>query len=484
MNNIRSSLFFSFAERYGSLVVSIVSTIFLARLLSPAETGLYSVAAALVNIAQSLREFGVNNYIMQVEELTREKLALVTGVCLLIGTVLAIFFSLSAGTIASFYGNTGLSAVIEILSANFIVVAFASIGSAQILRQMKFRTMMYVTLSGNIANALISTSLAVLHFGAVSLAWGSLGNVLVMLIGNYLALGPRGAAWPTLRNWRQLMPFGVYSSGATLLLEVVERAPDLVVGRLVGLEGTGLFSRGNGLVTLFRAALVNAVDPVIASGLATLHRDRRDAREPLLHIFSYLTVVGWPVLSILGLLAYPIIVIMFGRQWIAAVGVAQILCGGAALSLIGNVCQTYQAATGAVRANFLLQIVSVPIYVVSIAFGAQHSLQGAAIGATAAGALMTILSLAMLRRRIRLRWISVGRAVLPSLMITGLTALPIAATLEAVDIEQVWAIALLGGSSAASTWLAGIFLLRHPVRLEVLLAAKFVGRKFGLLPGV
>jgi len=40
MSNVRRSLFFSFAERYGSLAVNILSTVVLARLLSPAETGL------------------------------------------------------------------------------------------------------------------------------------------------------------------------------------------------------------------------------------------------------------------------------------------------------------------------------------------------------------------------------------------------------------------------------------------------------------
>jgi O-antigen/teichoic acid export membrane protein len=483
VKNIHSSLIFSFAERYSCLFVNVLSTIILARLLSPAETGLYSVAAGLVNIAQALREFGVSNYILQVEEQTREKIALVTGICLSIATVLAVIFWISADAIASFYGNPGLSLIIEILSANFIVVAFASISSAQLKREMNFRIIMYVTLSGNIANALISVGLSALDFGAVSLAWGSLGNVVVTLGGNYLALGPRSLVWPTLRNWRQLMLFGVYSSGATLLLEVVERAPDLVVGRLVSLEGTGLFSRGNGLVTLFNAALVSAVDPVISSGLATLHRDRQDAREPLLRIFSYLSAIGWPILSILGLLAYPIIVIMFGRQWIAAVGVAQILCLSAALSLIGNVCQTYQAATGAVRANFWVQIVSVPIFVLGVAFGALHSLEGAAIGATAAGGIMTLISLLTLQRRIHLTWAAISRSVLPSLAITGLTSLPAVALIEMVGVEHVWAISFMGGGGGVLAWLAGVFLVRHPLRFEVRLAASFIRRKFHL-PGI
>ena len=97
---------------------------------------------------------------------------------------------------------------------------------------------------------------------------------------------------------------------------------------------------------------------------------------------------------------------------------------------------------------------------------------------------MTVFSVLMLRRRINLRWAAIGRAVLPSLLITGLTVLPIVAVLGIMDAEQVWAIALLGGSSAVLAWLAGIFLVRHPLRLEIRLAAEFIGRKLRLLPGI
>jgi len=80
MPSVRASLFFSFADRYGNLAINVLLTVVLARLLSPAETGLYSVAAGLINVAQSFREFGASVYILQEKELTREKLASATGV--------------------------------------------------------------------------------------------------------------------------------------------------------------------------------------------------------------------------------------------------------------------------------------------------------------------------------------------------------------------------------------------------------------------
>ena len=70
MGNIRSSIVFSFAEKYLSLVLSLVGTMVLSRLLTPSDTGVYSLAAVWAGIAQVFRDLGVSQYIIQEKDLT------------------------------------------------------------------------------------------------------------------------------------------------------------------------------------------------------------------------------------------------------------------------------------------------------------------------------------------------------------------------------------------------------------------------------
>jgi len=51
MASIRKSLALSLAERYSGILISIAGTVILARLLSPAQIGVYSVAASFVGLA-------------------------------------------------------------------------------------------------------------------------------------------------------------------------------------------------------------------------------------------------------------------------------------------------------------------------------------------------------------------------------------------------------------------------------------------------
>jgi O-antigen/teichoic acid export membrane protein len=216
-----------------------------------------------------------------------------------------------------------------------------------------------------------------------------------------------------------------------------------------------------------------------------MHRNKQDVREPLLRIFSYLSAVAWPALCVLAILAHPIIVTVFGAKWVGSVGVAQILCAGSGLSLIGNISQTYLASTGAVRSNFVIQVISVPAFVVGVALGSLVSLEGAALGAAVTGGLMTGLSLEMLWRRIGLEWTAIARSVLPGIAITALTAIPptgVALTMGFSDAD-LWRSMLIAGGGSAAAWLVSVYLIRHPLRHELASIMSWLARKLSNAAG-
>ncbi|MGZ8407566.1 MAG: oligosaccharide flippase family protein, partial [Caulobacteraceae bacterium] len=243
MTGIRRNILFSIAERYAGFAINLAAMIILSRLLTPAETGLYSIAAALINIAQALRNFGVYIYLLQEKELTDEKIGSAAGISLVIAGLLAAAFILAAETIASFYNSHALTQLIFILSGNFIIVAYTAVGHGLLTRDMNFRPVMVISIAGTVTNATVSVVLAALGFGAACLAWASLSGVVVVLLGYVVVLRRRALIPPNLKHWRTIFRFGVFSSASGILDEMNNRSPDLIIGRLVSLEGVGLFSR-------------------------------------------------------------------------------------------------------------------------------------------------------------------------------------------------------------------------------------------------
>jgi O-antigen/teichoic acid export membrane protein len=72
--SVRRSLALSFAQRYVATVITFIATLILARLLSPAQIGIFSLCAAFVAIASVVRDFGVSEYLIQERNLDTQKI--------------------------------------------------------------------------------------------------------------------------------------------------------------------------------------------------------------------------------------------------------------------------------------------------------------------------------------------------------------------------------------------------------------------------
>ena len=208
MSQLWKSLAATFLKNYCTLAINIVSTIVLARLLTPAETGLYSIAAGIINIVQVLREFGTGTFILQEKDLTHEKLASATAVSSGLGLALSFLFVVASPFVAAFFKEPRLVAIVQVLSANFVVVGFAGIGLARLQRDMRFGSLMWIHIIQNFTHAAVSILLATMGYGAMGMAIASVVSVFVFLICCGISLRGSFFIRPSLKAWRAPLTFG------------------------------------------------------------------------------------------------------------------------------------------------------------------------------------------------------------------------------------------------------------------------------------
>jgi O-antigen/teichoic acid export membrane protein len=462
-------MFFSFADKYCSLIINVVSVVILSRILTPAETGLYSVAAGLVNTAQTLRDFGVTNYLLQESELTRARLGTALGISLLMGCVVAAGFFLVSGAIADWFNEPRLESVVLVLSLNFVAVAVASVGMAKLHRAMDFQFMVRLGISTTLVHSVTSVTLAALGFGAIGLAWASFAGIMTTVIGTYISFPDDLFLIPTLKEWRRVTSFGLPAITGNMLNQIAQAAPDIIISRVLGFELAGLYSRGNGLITLFWKALMEAIMPVTTSALAKLYRERRDVRAPFLQYIGYTTALAWPLLTMIGFLAFPIIELALGDQWVAAVPVARFLCVAAGFSVLGVFSTMALMTTGNARRFLFVQSVGVPALVAALTVGAFQSFSGAAFGAVIAAFITATLSLDQVNRVIGTNWKQLFEVLSKSLLLAAATAaVPIlVVSIHGIGRGAGWEPPIIAALGGGMSWLVCLVILRHPLRDEL-----------------
>ena len=186
----RLSFLFSFGERYTSLLVNTVGAMVLARLLTPAEVGVYAVGAVLVGLAQVLRDFGVGTYVIQEKQLDQEKLRAALSTSMLVAWLLAALVLAASGPAARFYDEPRLRTVMQLLAINFVLIPFSAVALPYLRRQMRFKAIFAINASQCVAQVLCSIVMAALGFGYLSLAWGAVAGAAAALLASLCCRPP------------------------------------------------------------------------------------------------------------------------------------------------------------------------------------------------------------------------------------------------------------------------------------------------------
>jgi O-antigen/teichoic acid export membrane protein len=302
----------------------------------------------------------------------------------------------------------------------------------------------------------------------MSLAWASLAGVIVT-VTVATVVRPKGfPRLPGLKGWRDVFRSGKHLTGIYLFGQIGKSAPELIIGRALGVAPVGFFSRANGLGELFNRTVLRAALPVCLPYFAQEVRNGQDVRDGYLRAVSYLTVIGWPFFFFLAAMAFPAIRILYGLQWISSVPLAQILCVVAAVEVTYSLAKEVLVARGDARLANYLQVLSQIARIVGLLVAVPFGLMGACWGLLAAAIVAGIFSHRMLLARIGLTLSQVVDTCKSSFLVTLISTAPAflcVAFLEVDEHNYVYVLAA-AGASFGLLWLACIRVFRHPLWAE------------------
>lgn len=427
MSGVRRALGFSFATRYFELVVGLGASLVLARLLTPAQIGVYSVVSVFVVIAHMLRDFGVAQYIVQAPSLDSARIRTAFTVTLLLAWSAALVLALLGAPLAAFFNEAGVGEVLRVIALNFLIIPFGSVTLDLLNRDMRFDLLLRIKSVAALCHAATAIGLALLGFGYLSLAWAAVANVAATAAMALLYRPDTLSFAPGLQHLREILRFGSLASIATLSRAAGEAAPDLVIGKLMGMGAVGLFSRAVGTVQLFTRAVLIGVRPIVLPHFARGHRAGEPLAAQYLDAQACLIALGWPFFALLALLAQPVLRTLYGDQWDAAAPLVQILCAAGALRLLQAFSGDVLVAVGRIDLETRTQVVVQGFTVVAVLAGARYGLAGVACALTLSAALGHAVLALVVFPALGISNRAVHRVLGAGLLITALAAAPVRA---------------------------------------------------------
>ena len=389
--SLRAALFYTSSSKYISLIIQFLATVIIARLLSPEEIGIYSVGAAVIAIAHALRNFGTSTYIIQEKDLTKERLRTAFTLSVGVAWSIAVILWFSADHLSNFYAEHGVRQVLEVMAVNFLLIPLGSITIALLKRDMDFRSIMYIEFAANFIQSTSSIFFAATGFGFISLAWGGLLGTLTTVLATAFIAKSSPVMVPCVSEYKRVLGFSFQSSLASIASEAGHSSPDIVLGRTLGMELTGLFSRAMGYVQLLERLLQDVLRSVMLPYFAGENRSGTNLRAKLYLALENIAAISWFAVGMTAVLAEPMILFLFGPQWGDAVPAAQILCAAIAIRCLSPTISPALVATGQIAVLMRLSLWSTLVKFAMLIVVSRFGLETAAVGFVAAEAVSLVL---------------------------------------------------------------------------------------------
>jgi O-antigen/teichoic acid export membrane protein len=384
----RWSLIGTLLTKVGSFAMGLV----LARLLAPADFGVYAIAIAATAVLMHINDVGLIAATVQWRGRLEEMAPTAATMATLLGAGIYGLFYLVAPVFATAAGNTAATPVVRILALIIVIDGVTAVRSGALMRHFQQARLTAANAVGLIANAAVAIGMAVSGFGPFSFAWGQVAGalvtgILVFIFGNVPVRYGFDKAIA-----RKLMIFGIPLAASLGVEAVVTNVQFTIIGRLTGPILVGFYLLAFNISSWAQNILGQAIRYVSVAGFSRLsEHDDEALSDGVQRTMPLLVLVVAPIVALTSVLAGPLIELLYGHEWAPAAPVLHVLAGLTLARMLTGLAVDALMGAGATKATLWLNVGWAGVLIPALWWATTvDGIRGAAIAQTGVGILVAI----------------------------------------------------------------------------------------------
>lgn len=327
---VRLGVIWSLIQNWGLRLGGLIVFMILARILSPAEMGLFAAATTVIAFCALFVDSGLSEAIVQAREVTPKQLSSVF--VLNLASALALVFGLwvGASAIAAYFK---LSELVWILRASCLSILFSAFTFSQMAmcrRAFAYKRLASVTIGATLFAGAVAIGMALRGAGV----WSLVAQTLLTAAYTASMLWRRpewqlqwGFEW---REVKGLASYGVQRLLTSLLDFANTRLIDLILVAGYGVATLGLYTVGARVYQALMQVLCSAILDIAHNAFSRLADDLPRLRNAYYGAMELAAATSMPIFLLLAALAPELNRTLFGSKWAGAdqVFVPLLLLGG------------------------------------------------------------------------------------------------------------------------------------------------------------
>jgi O-antigen/teichoic acid export membrane protein len=454
----------------GGRMLSLIATAILARVLVPEDFGLVAIALTFMTLLDGATDLGLSQaLITQDDEVVEERADTVFLFSVGLGLVASAVIAALGPAAASFFDESTLTVMLPVLGVNFFLRSIGSTHYALAQRDLNFQARTIAEFADVVVRGLAGIAFALAGLGAWSLVLGYLVGTIALDVAIWRLIPWRPRFRPKLAHLRGMVGFGGTISGVTFIAALIANMDYLFIGRVLGTDALGLYTLGFRLPELLIINLSVVASTVLFPAFSSIERD--SLGHAYLVALRYVLIVALPTAVVIAVLARPLILALFGNQWVDSIEPMQLLTlysFAVAASVPAGIAYK---ATG--RAGILLKIavVSLVLTIVGLLLFVDRGINAVALVQIAVAAGGSLAQFVVATRLLGVGVPELAKAAWPAVIAGALMAVPMYVVEQ--SIEAPWPALLVGLALGAVVYF--IVLRRAAPETFTFLKSKLVG---------
>lgn len=361
-------------------LVSPVSTMVLARLLTPESFGVLVTATMVISFAEIFTDAGFQKYIIQHkfkdDTLLYKSTAVAFWSNLIFSLVVWFGIAVFSNQIAHLVGNDGYGLVITISCVCIPLGAFSSIQMALFKRKMDFKTLFWVRIIGIMIPLVITIPIAFVTHSY----WSLIIGMVALNVCNAFVLTWKSTWKPrwfySVKIFKEMFSFTMWSMFEAVSIWLTGYLDIFIVGTVLSAYYIGVYRTAITTVGQIMGIITAATTPVLFSALSHLQNEETEFKSLFFAFQKYVGVLVIPMGVGIFLFKELITKLLLGNQW----GESSYLIGWWGLTsaitiVLSHYCSEVYRAKGKPKYSVVAQLLHlcclVPVVLISVKYGFQ-----------------------------------------------------------------------------------------------------------------
>lgn len=418
-NKVLSATKWSAITEVAAKLVAPVSTMVLARILTPDAFGVLITATMVISFAEIFTDAGFQKYIVQHEFESEDSLFKSTAVAfwsnlffsLFIWAIICIF----SKQIAHLVGSDGYGVVIAVSCVCIPLAAFSSIQMALFKRFLDFKTLFWTRIVGILIPIICTIPLALLTRSY----WSLIIGMIALNLSNAILLtfkSPWKPEWfYDIKLFKEMFSFTMWSMIEAISIWLTTYLDVFIVGTMLSAYYIGIYRTSINTVNSIMFIITNATTPVLFSALSRLQDNVVEYKKLFFKFQKFVSILVIPLGVGIFIFNNFVTDVLLGSQW----GESAYLIGWWGLTSAITIVLSHYASEvyrslGKPKLSFVSQMLQLIFLIPVVLIAVQYDFNTLCVSRSFVRLVGVVINAILLYKLVRLRFLDMLKTIWPA----------------------------------------------------------------------